>query len=199
LKESPTILLNQQTQDPAIGDDFRRREKDDKMRNHGINHDMADRPDTAFVRADPRTSGSASIHFFNPSTQLGRQHNHVQGTGMPPTLWNEMVEFQADIDGLPILFRLLVKDVPTEVQSGEVASYADIHSLLSSTLEQMVNRMRGSSPRRNDLSKPPLAIAEMIPSGETPARPPAPPMETVLRVGPLELDLLDRTAKRGDR
>ena len=28
---------------------------------------------------------------------------------------------------------------------------------------------------------------------------PAPPNETVLRVGPLELDLLDRTAKRGDR
>jgi DNA-binding response OmpR family regulator len=28
---------------------------------------------------------------------------------------------------------------------------------------------------------------------------PAPPKETVLRVGPLELDLLDRTAKRGDR
>ena len=118
---------------------------------------------------------------------------------MPPTLWNETVEFQADIDGLPILFRLLVKEVPTQVQSGKVARYADIHSLLSSTLEQMVDRMRGSSPRRDDLSKPPLAIFEMTPSGETPAGPPAPPLETVLRVGPLELDLLDRTAKRGDR
>jgi DNA-binding response OmpR family regulator len=31
------------------------------------------------------------------------------------------------------------------------------------------------------------------------ARLPAPPNETVLRVGPLQLDLLDRTAKRGDR
>ena len=169
------------------------------MRNHGINHDMADRPETAFVRTDPRTSGSASIHFLNPSTRLGRQHNPVQGKGMPPTLWNEMVEFQADIDGQPMLFRLLVEDVPTEVQSGKVASYADIHSLLSSTLEHMVDKMRGSSPRRNGLSKPPLAIVEMIPSGETPAVSPAPPMETVLRVGPLELDLLDRTAKRGDR
>jgi DNA-binding response OmpR family regulator len=35
--------------------------------------------------------------------------------------------------------------------------------------------------------------------GEPPVRLPAPPNETVLRVGPLELDLLDRTAKRGDR
>jgi len=166
------------------------------MRNHGINHDMADRSDTAFVRTDPRTSASASIHFLNPSTRLGRQHSPVQAKGMPPTLWNEMVEFQADIDGLPILFRLLAKEVPTQVQSGKGA---DIHSLLSSTLEQMVDRMRGSSPRSNDLSKPPLAIVEMIPSGETPAGPPAPPIETVLRVGPLELDLIDRTAKRGDR
>jgi Transcriptional regulatory protein, C terminal len=169
------------------------------MRSHGINHDMADRPEAAFVRTDPRTSGSASIHFLNPSTRLGRQHNPVQDRGMPPTSFNETVEFQADIDGLPILFRLLVKEVPTQVQSGKVARYADIHSLLSSTLEQMVDQMRGSSPRRDDLSKPPLAIFEMTPSGETPAGPPAPPLETVLRVGPLELDLLDRTAKRGDR
>jgi len=169
------------------------------MRSHGINHDMADRPGTAFVRSDPRTSVPASIHFLNPSTRLGRPHNPVQGKGMSPTLWNEMVEFQTDIDGIPMLFRLLVKEVPAEVRSGKVASYADIQSLLSSTLEQMVDRMRGSSPRRDDLSKPPLAIVEMRPSGETPAGPPAPPMQTVLRVGPLELDLLDRTAKRGDR
>jgi DNA-binding response OmpR family regulator len=42
-----------------------------------------------------------------------------------------------------------------------------------------------------------LAIVEMISSGESPAGPSASP--TVLPVGPLELDLLDRAAKRGDR
>jgi DNA-binding response OmpR family regulator len=118
---------------------------------------------------------------------------------MPSTSWNEMAELQADIDGLPILFRFLVKDVPEQVQSSVAAGNADIHSQLSITLKKIVDRMRGSSLRRADSSKPPLAIVEMISSAEGLAEPPAPPMETVLRVGPLELDLLDRTAKRGDR
>jgi DNA-binding response OmpR family regulator len=86
---------------------------------------------------------------------------------VPPTLRNEMAELVVDVDGLPVLVRFLV-----EMQSDSIAKDTDIDSLLSHTLEKMVDRMRGSS-LRND--------------GE------------VLRVGPLELDLLDRTAKRGDR
>jgi DNA-binding winged helix-turn-helix (wHTH) protein len=97
---------------------------------------------------------------------------------MPPTQWNEMAELRADIDGLPVLFRILVKDVPAKMLSDSVSKDAEIHSLLSSTLEKMVDR---------------------ISSGEPLAEPHAPLNETVLRVGPLELDLLDRTAKRGDR
>jgi DNA-binding response OmpR family regulator len=59
-----------------------------------------------------------------------------------------------------------------EMHSDSISKDADVDSLLSRTLEKMADRMRGPS-LRND--------------GE------------VLRVGPLELDLLDRTAKRGDR
>jgi DNA-binding winged helix-turn-helix (wHTH) protein len=59
-----------------------------------------------------------------------------------------------------------------------------IHSLVSGKLEKMVDRMRGSSLCRDEL----LAIAKLGSS-----------RETVLRVGPLELYLIDRTAKRGDR
>jgi DNA-binding response OmpR family regulator len=80
---------------------------------------------------------------------------------------NEMAELLVDVDGSPVLVRFLV-----EMQSDSASNEADMDSLLSRTLETMVDRMRGSSPR-ND--------------GE------------VLRVGPLQLDLLDRTAKRGDR
>jgi DNA-binding response OmpR family regulator len=110
-----------------------------------------------------------------------------------------MAELLADIEGLPILVRLLVQDVPAEVQSDFVCRDIDIHSLLSSALEKMVDRMGGSPLRRDNPSKRPLAIVELISSGESLVRPPAPQDETVLRVGPLELDLLDRTAKRGDR
>jgi DNA-binding response OmpR family regulator len=61
------------------------------------------------------------------------------------------------------------------------------HSLLSGAFERMVDRMVGSSLRSEDISKQPLAW------------PPAKPNETMLRVGPLELDLINRTAKRGAR
>ncbi len=113
-------------------------------------------------------------------------------------LRNGMAELLADIEGLPVLVRLLVQDIPAEMRS-DLATDADIHSLLSNTLEKVVERMRGSPLRRDEPSKQPLAIVELISSGATSARPPAPLTEMVLRVGPLELDLIDRTAKRGDR
>jgi DNA-binding response OmpR family regulator len=113
-------------------------------------------------------------------------------------LRNAMAELLADIEGLPVLVRVQVQDVPAEVRS-DLATDADIHSLLSSTLEKVVERMRGSPLRRDEHSKQPLAIVELISSGASSARLPAPLTETVLRVGPLELDLIDRTARRGDR
>jgi DNA-binding response OmpR family regulator len=109
-----------------------------------------------------------------------------------------MAELLADIEGLPMLVRLLVQDAPAEMRS-DLVNDADIHSLLSSTLEKMVERMRGSPLRRDDPSKQPLAIVEWISSGAPSVRMPAALTETLLRVGPLELDLIDRTAKRGDR
>jgi DNA-binding response OmpR family regulator len=103
---------------------------------------------------------------------------------MPPALRDEMAELLIDVDGLPVLVRLLVQNVPAEMRSRFISKDADIHALLSRVLEQAVDRMRGSSPRNDDASNRPLAT---------------PSNETTLRVGPLELDLLDRTAKRGDR
>jgi DNA-binding response OmpR family regulator len=110
-----------------------------------------------------------------------------------------MAELLIDVDGLPILVRFFVKEVPAEMQSHLVSKDAYIHWLLSRALERMVDRLHGSSLRNDDTSKQPLAIIELTPGGEPSGRLPALPNETVLRVGPLELDLLDRTAKRGDR
>jgi DNA-binding response OmpR family regulator len=107
-----------------------------------------------------------------------------------------MAELVAEIDGLPVLVRLLV---PAETRSDFAAKDPDIHSRLASTLERMVDRMGGSPLRSDARSRPPLAIVELI-SGEEPLHPVRAPLnETVLRVGSLELDLVDRTAKRGDR
>jgi DNA-binding winged helix-turn-helix (wHTH) protein len=170
------------------------------MRVHSTSRDTTHRIDSAFVGADSGTSEprSASIHLLNSSTRPGERRCAVPSTPTPPSLQNEMAEFLADIDGIPILVRFLVKDMSAKMQSDFVSKGFDIHSLLSITLEKMVDRIRGSSQQSDDLSKHPLAIVE-ISSREPLVRLPAPPNETVLRVGPLELDLLDRTAKRGDR
>ncbi len=165
------------------------------MRTHSKSSHASDRMVSAFVAADsgipePR---SASIHLL---TRPGQHRSVVRSQPVPPALRNEMAEFQADIDGLPILVRFRIRDIPAAMQSDSATRGTDIHSLLSSTLEKLLDRMRGSTPRSGGRPKQP--IVELA-SREPPVRLPAPPNDTVLRVGPLELDLLDRTAKRGDR
>ena len=71
-----------------------------------------------------------------------------------------------------------------------------IHSLLLSALQRIVDR---TSLRSDGQSRRPLAIAETDSSSESSIRSPAEPHETMLRVGSLKLDLINRTAKRGDR
>jgi DNA-binding response OmpR family regulator len=171
------------------------------MRTHSSSRHTPDRTDPVFVGADSRTAEPrfASIHLLSSSTRAGQHPSLVRSTWAPPTLRKEMAELLTDIDGLPVLVRFLIKDISAEMRSDFVSRGVDIHSLLSSTLEKIVNRMRGSSQRSDDPSKQPIAMVELASSGEPLVRLPAPPNETVLRAGPLELDLLDRTAKRGDR
>jgi hypothetical protein len=134
-------------------------------------------------------------------------------TQIPPTLRNATqtaAAVPADQGDLPIPVRFrtkvclpieVVQDLSAEMQSNDGASISevvDIHSLLSNALEKIVNRMREASLRSDDPYKQPLKIVEIISSIEQLVRPPVEPSATV-RVGSLELDLINRTAKRGDR
>jgi DNA-binding response OmpR family regulator len=159
-----------------------------------------DRIKSAFVGVDsaPSAPRSGSIHSLNSSAGL-EEHRSARLSRMPPMLQNETAELLTEIDGLPILVRFVVEHMPAVTRSGFVTKGADIQLLLSSTLEKMVDRMRGSSLRRDGRSKQPLAIVEITPQIEPSVELVPPLNETILRVGPLELDLLDRTAKRGDR
>lgn len=168
------------------------------MRAYNTNRDIFDGKASAFVGTDSRTAEQRSIHLANSSTRPGQHRNLVRRTRELPTFRNGTVELLADIEGLPVLVRLLVQDVPAEMRS-DLVTDPDVHSLLSSTLEKVVQRMRGSPMRGDDPSRQPLAIVELIASGASSARLPSPLTDTVLRVGPLELDLIDRTVKRGDR
>ena len=51
----------------------------------------------------------------------------------------------------------------------------------------------------DDYLTKPFAMVELVARLEALLRRPAESRDTVLRVGPLELDLIERTAKRGDR
>ena len=136
------------------------------MRTHIRSCDTLDRMQPAFADTDPGPSEQRSMRSPNSSIRPEQHRRFVPGKRIP-TLRDEMAELLTDI----------------------------IHSLVSNKLEKMVDRMRGSSPRRDE----PLAMAELGSSGEPLARLLALLNETVLRVGPLELDLIDRAAKRGDR
>lgn len=155
--------------------------------------------ESQLVGADPRASESRSTQSPKPRAGRAQHQGFVSRTPNSPTPRNEIAELLADIDGVPVLFRLLVADMPVDARSESVRDDASLHPLLSSTLEKMVDRMRGSPRRRDIPSQQPLATVELISSAEHLSRLPVLSNDTVLRVGPLELDLLDRTARRDGR
>jgi DNA-binding winged helix-turn-helix (wHTH) protein len=173
--------------------------EDTAMRSHNNTRVIPDRTESAFVGPDSIAAEPRSTYLLNSSIRHGQHRSFGRRMQMPATLRDGIAEILADIDGLPVLFRILVKDAPAQIQSDFDSKDAEIHSLLSSTLEKMVDRMRGSSVRGDCPSKQRLSIVELISGGDPSADLPALPNETVLRVGPLQLDLLDRTARRGDR
>jgi DNA-binding winged helix-turn-helix (wHTH) protein len=168
------------------------------MRTNSRRRDMPDREPT-LAPIDARMPEPNSMRLPNTSARPGPHRSQVQSAQTATRLRNGMAELLADIDGLPILLRFFVHEVPAEMRSEFVSGDTDFHSLVSRTLEKMVDRMRGSPLQLDDSSKQPVAIVEAISSRDRLIRQPAPAKETVLRVGPLELDLIDRTAKRGER
>src|ERR1700716_4007986 len=71
--------------------------------------------------------------------------------------------------------------------------------LILSALGAVDDRVRGLRAGGDDYLTKPFATVELIARIEALLRRPAESPDTVLRVGPLELDLIERTAKRGDR
>jgi two-component system OmpR family response regulator len=71
--------------------------------------------------------------------------------------------------------------------------------LVLSALGAVDDRVRGLRMGGDDYLTKPFALVELIARLEALLRRPAESRETTLRAGPLELDLIERTAKRGDR
>jgi two-component system OmpR family response regulator len=90
------------------------------------------------------------------------------------------------MDGLTVIEALRKEQVRTPV-------------LVLSALGAVDDRVRGLRMGGDDYLTKPFAIVELVARVEALLRRPAESRETTLRVGPLELDLIERIAKRGDR
>jgi two-component system OmpR family response regulator len=90
------------------------------------------------------------------------------------------------MDGLTIIETLRNEGVRTPV-------------LVLSALGAVDERVRGLRSGGDDYLTKPFAAVELVARIEALLRRPSESPDTVLRVGPLELDLIKRTAKRGER
>ena len=90
------------------------------------------------------------------------------------------------MDGLAIIEALRYEGVRTPV-------------LVLSALGAVDERVRGLRSGGDDYLTKPFATVELVARIEALLRRPTEGPDTVLRVGPLELDLIKRTAKRGER
>jgi two-component system OmpR family response regulator len=90
------------------------------------------------------------------------------------------------IDGLTIIEVVRQEHIRTPV-------------LVLSALGAVDDRVRGLRAGGDDYLTKPFAILELIARIEALLRRPSENRDTMLRVGPLELDLISRTAKRGER
>jgi two-component system, OmpR family, response regulator len=90
------------------------------------------------------------------------------------------------MDGLTIIETLRQEQVRTPV-------------LVLSALGAVDDRVRGLRMGGDDYLTKPFAIVELVARIEALLRRPVETRETTLRVGPLEIDLIERSARRGER
>lgn len=90
------------------------------------------------------------------------------------------------LDGLTVIERLRALGNRTPV-------------LVLSALSAVDDRVRGLKAGGDDYLTKPFAFTELAARVEALLRRPIDVRETVLRVGPLEMDLIDRTVRRGER
>jgi two-component system, OmpR family, response regulator len=91
-----------------------------------------------------------------------------------------------ELEGLAVIETLRAERVRTPV-------------LVLSALGAVDDRIRGLKAGGDDYLTKPFALGELTARIEALLRRPVETRATILRVGPLSLDLIDRTAKRGDR
>jgi two-component system OmpR family response regulator len=153
---------------------------------------MPGRPTMArilLIEDDDETAGEVEAELLQRGFEVERAATGIEGLDKARATRPDMLivdRMLPGMDGLTIVEALRQDNVRTPV-------------LILSALGAVDDRVRGLRMGGDDYLTKPFAIIELIARIEALLRRPGESRETVLRVGPLELDLIERTARRGDR
>ncbi len=141
------------------------------------------------IEDDAETSGKAAGYFHGRGYEVecaltGPDGLARAGTGLADVLVVDRL--LPGLDGLAVIEALRHAGVRTP-------------ALVLSARDGVDERVRGLRAGGDDYLGKPFALAELAARIEALLRRPASGPETLLRVGPLELDLVARTARRGER
>ncbi|HEX3501958.1 MAG TPA: response regulator transcription factor [Xanthobacteraceae bacterium] len=154
--------------------------------------ELVRQPGTAkvlLIEDDVETAGEIKAELVDRGFEVDWAATGIEGLDKARTgLVDAMIvdRLLPGVDGLTIIEVMRQERVRTPV-------------LVLSALGAVDDRIRGLRAGGDDYLTKPFAILELVARVEALLRRPAENQDTTLRVGPLELDLLARTAKRGDR
>ena len=146
-------------------------------------------PKLLVIEDDGETANEIIAEFTDLGFEVTWAANGIEGldkarSGRPDALIVDRL--LPGMDGLTIVEALRKDQMKTPV-------------LVLSALGAVDDRVRGLRAGGDDYLTKPFELIELIARVEALLRRPADNRDTKLRVGPLELDLIERTARRGDR
>ena len=146
-------------------------------------------PKLLLIEDDAETASEITAELIDRGFQVDWAASGIEGLDKARSAEPDVMivdRLLPGMDGLTIVEALRNDEVNTPV-------------LVLSALGNIDDRVRGLRAGGDDYLTKPFAILELVARIDALLRRPAKSVDTTLRVGPLELDLLTRTAKRGDR
>jgi two-component system OmpR family response regulator len=141
------------------------------------------------IEDDSETAEEITAELSDRGFEVKWASNGLDGLDMARTLRPDAMivdRLLPGMDGLTVIEALRKDHVATPV-------------LVLSALGAVDDRVRGLRMGGDDYLTKPFAVVELVARIEALLRRPVESRETTLRVGPLELDLIERAVKRGER
>lgn len=141
------------------------------------------------IEDDPETAGEIVAELSSHGFEVDWAANGTDGLRRAGSGGYDVMTVDRllpEIDGLTIVENIRKGGIKTPV-------------LVLSALGEVDDRVRGLKAGGDDYLTKPFALVELAARVDALLRRPADPRETILRVGPLTLDLIERTAKRANR